>query len=786
MAAGLAVALVLGAAGAWAQAAGFRAERGGADRWMAADAQRLAVASLAGGEALSEAQVTLAEAWLEQAKALDPGWAEPYRLSVELARRQGDSDAVIAALSDLLKVDREDQRAQLELLEARVATLQTVDDRLSQLERVLDLGEGSGLSAAVRSRLASTAAELALEQGDQARYGRWLKEAIALDPSNPTAAELAYRLAVERRASPLELGSSAVLRVRGRPTDAEARMTLGSLLMGQAAYTEAAEQFEAATQVGTARIDLPYVEVTAFALGAANRTDLALALIRQFVSSVGPGPEGEPAVQPSLALLQLVLLSTSEIEVYEPVERETFDYVKRQWLARGEAGDADAVLELAWLSGLTGLDLDEAEAALADADLSTPLGRRAAGWVAMAQGQTDRARDLLSPLADVDAWARLGMLLMLPEAGGERASRLVEFAQTYAAQTAALYAVRVVVELGEDVPPTPTGEALLGLMSRFPERLWNPEHRYEPWTLLQLTPASLRYGFGEPIELTARLQNRSRVDVSIGPGGALPTTALLSVTAAPPGRSTQIAPPVALDLSRRLDLEAGASVEVTVRLEATGLGEFILQRPWTPWGVRVGGLLDPVAGAGGRLVPGRLGAQADAGPVQVEGVGIDAESIDAAIDGLATLRGDRRLAALAALASVGRWVEAEPEAGADVDDALVRRAGDALAAQWGELSEAERALTLRFIGDKPTSDRYYRRVVDLAQRSELPLVQMVMLWAYANGPDDSLVTGFKRTGTSAVRGYAEALEVAWEAGVLQPGGGMPAGDGDDDAGGAGG
>ncbi|MEM9253083.1 MAG: hypothetical protein AAGB29_12100, partial [Planctomycetota bacterium] len=79
VAAGLAVALVLGAAGAWAQVAGFRAERGGADRWMAADAQRLAVASLAGGEALSEAQVTLAEAWLEQAKALDPGWAEPYR-----------------------------------------------------------------------------------------------------------------------------------------------------------------------------------------------------------------------------------------------------------------------------------------------------------------------------------------------------------------------------------------------------------------------------------------------------------------------------------------------------------------------------------------------------------------------------------------------------------------------------------------------------------------------------------------------------------------------------------
>ncbi|MEM1209589.1 MAG: hypothetical protein AAGI54_10005 [Planctomycetota bacterium] len=766
---------VLGAASSMAQAPGFRAERAGADRWMAAEAQRMALASLAGGDRPSPAQLTLAKAWLGQARALDPTWAEPYRLSVELARREEDPQAVIDALSALLKVDRGNETAQLALIEARVALLQTVDERLSQLERVLDLGERSGLSEAVRSRLASSAAELALEQGDQTRYGRWLKEAIRLDAANPAAAELAYRLAVDRDASPIELGTSAVLRVRGRPTDADARMALGSILMSEAAYAQAAEQFGAAGQVGSIELTQPYVEVAVFALGAANRTEAANGLINRYLgllqSRLKPGESIEPT--PALAVLQVVLLATSELDVYAEAERRVFDVVKQQWLERAAAGDNDAVLELAWLSGLTGLDLDEAEAALAEADLASPLARRAAGWVAMASGQTDRARDLLAPLADRDAWARLGMLLMLSEANGERAGRLTQFVQAYAAQTAALYAVRVLTEMGEDVPPTPTGEALLRLMDRFPERLWNPEPRYEPWTLLKLTPSALSYSFGEPIELTAELQNRSRLAVAIGPGGALPTTALLSLTAAPPGRPLATVPPVAIDLARELRLEAGASAEVTVRLEATGLGDLIRRSPWTPWGVRIGGLLNPVAGPAGRLVEGKLGARADAGPIQVDGAGIDGPMIESEIDGLGQTSGARRMLALARLASLGRWVEADQAAAQAVDDAVVIKAGDALALAWHGLDDAERAMTLRLMGASVAGDRYYGRVLDLARRDEAALVQMVMLWEFADGPNDGLVSGVMRTSGGAVRDYATALVEAWGSGVLAPGGDVP-------------
>jgi hypothetical protein len=760
-----------------ARAVGYASERGSAAQVMATEAQRLARVSLRGGESVSEPQRALAGAWLEVAKRLEPGWAEPLALSVELARERGDTPAVIEALGAYLKAVPDDASAKLALIEARVSALQTLDERLNQLERVLDMGERSGLSRPLRSRLASLAAALATEQGDPTRRGRWLKEALSLDATNPMAIEQAYALAVEREAGAVELGTMAVLRVRALPTEFGPRATLGAVLMGEAAYSAAADQLGVAAEFRRAPLDRGFVETWVFALGAASRTDEALGLLRDYEASLATAGEAggddrasDGGLSDGLAIVRLLLLATSSFEPHRATAQEVYAAMRARWTERAEAGDAEAVYDLAWLAGVTGLELETAAAALEGDALDSDKARRAAGWVAAARGDIERARELLAPLAETDAWARLGMAMLLPEAQGERRGALLRFVHAYPAQTAGLYAARTLLAESGDVPPTRTGLVLLRLMKRSPERLWRPNLRFEPWTLLAMEPTSNRYAFGEPIELRVTLENRSRMPMSIGAGGVLPTTVLISATASRPAEGRRPIEAVAVDLGRRLTLDAGEDVVVPVRLSSSGLGALMLESPWAGWSVRMGGLLNPATGPRGQLGPGVLGARADAGPVVWGGVSMAGLDVEAEAAKLASERAGERLAAIARLATLSGWVASGEPGSAEVSEAQTQQAGDALALAFERLDEAERGLVVRLIGTTAEAERAYGRVLDQARRSTSPLVGMLMLWRHATGPEDGLVTEAMRSGDAGLRSFAEALVAAWEAGVIEPGG----------------
>lgn len=128
---------------------------------------------------------------LDLAQRWSPTDTDILRRRIEAHFNSGDDRAVLTLTRELVRLDPRDTVAQLRLISARVADLQTAERRLAAYARFLG-PEGASFDASVRSRLALDAALLARELGDEDRFLNLLEEAARLDSSNKAAALLAF------------------------------------------------------------------------------------------------------------------------------------------------------------------------------------------------------------------------------------------------------------------------------------------------------------------------------------------------------------------------------------------------------------------------------------------------------------------------------------------------------------------------------------------------------------------------------------------------------------------
>lgn len=127
-----------------------------------------------------------AGALLLAASRLSPEDSRFHRLLVEARLKVGDTDGTIAALAAYRKVDPGDRIAQIQLIDLYAARIQTADARLAYLR---DLLERPSIPEEVRSHVAGAAAELLLERShDDA--AAMVDEALRLFPLNPDALRL--------------------------------------------------------------------------------------------------------------------------------------------------------------------------------------------------------------------------------------------------------------------------------------------------------------------------------------------------------------------------------------------------------------------------------------------------------------------------------------------------------------------------------------------------------------------------------------------------------------------
>lgn len=192
---------------------------------------------------------------LRQASGFAPGNTQVLHARVEAAHGAGDDAEVLAASRDIVRADPQDTVAQLRLISARMARMQTAQDRMNAFQQFLGRA-GERLDPSIRSRLALDAALLCRELGDEKGFVTNLKLATSLDGTNKDAALLAlsyFSESVSDRAAHFDLLANVFY---ADPLDPGVMTQIRDELASAGAWDQAARFHKMAVAVLSARGDI--------------------------------------------------------------------------------------------------------------------------------------------------------------------------------------------------------------------------------------------------------------------------------------------------------------------------------------------------------------------------------------------------------------------------------------------------------------------------------------------------------------------------------------------------
>lgn len=233
--AGVAAAAALLPAPAWAQNASGAARAPERLEPVAARAiTRAALLDLRLSRAPDVDDYRIAGTLLDAALRLTPDDPELVRRRVEAAFNAADNEAYLDSTRRLLRLDPTDSVALLRLTAARIASLQTVEERLAAYDSILGPA-GASIDPAVRSRLALDSALLLREIGDEAGHAARLAEALRLDGTNKEAASLLLRLEEETSGDPERRFTALSVLLLTDPVDANVLLEVGRFLLARGA-----------------------------------------------------------------------------------------------------------------------------------------------------------------------------------------------------------------------------------------------------------------------------------------------------------------------------------------------------------------------------------------------------------------------------------------------------------------------------------------------------------------------------------------------------------------------
>lgn len=697
--------------------------------------------ALAGSGAPRPEQITLARLLLDQALLLKPNDTYLIRSRAELAERENDDRVTDEMWQRYIKLVPEDDAAQLRYIMRSLDRFQTVDQRANVAENLLDGPGADKLSPALRSRLASYVARMAMESGDADRFTRRLKEALRLDTSNADAARMLYDYALNRGASPAELGVAVIAMVKANPLDDQPRMTLASLLLSQGAYARAAEQFAAGRAVSLQpfqQADLAtYFPGWVMALGASGRGEEALSLLDQAEAAIGGPAATQPAEGSAARIflpmeLELLRLAILEQAHQTSAAAASFAKLRHQLRERQQAGDADAALDRAWLSVLFDRDTDEAAklVAVSKASRDDAMVRRIGGFLVLRAGNLKEARVLLAPLAPGDVFAAYGMAMTYASADSpERIAWLHRVVAAAPATLAGMMASRDLVAAGEKAAPSEEGAALVSRVSEMPTPLVAPNTREAPLILFKVDSGATTFGYLDPISADISIQNTSDTTLALGSSGSIPTQAIYYVAPRRGGTDMGTLPPVVVGLGRRVSLKPRETLHVPVRLDRGPLAGLLMKTPTETVSFNLVAVLDPQLSQAG-MVPSTRGATGTLRLIRRVGTPFTAENLKLWMltFGEAGDAGER-MKAIAVLTMVTTKLGDSEEAKEQATQLAAR-----LNAEYEKLDAVSKAWMLTFIPSTPEATVAFRPILESARRSDSTLVRMAYLQSIVRDP----------------------------------------------------
>ncbi|GAB4549433.1 MAG: hypothetical protein Tsb0013_10700 [Phycisphaerales bacterium] len=663
------------------------------------------------------------------ARSLVPPDPELLRLEIE-ARVAGLQDDVAASLArELLAVAPDDEVAQLRVAIDAVKRRQTAEGRLEAYELFLG-ARGEGLRKAVRSRLAVDAALLARERGSERLFIEYITLATTLDPSNKEAAALYASHFLALSDDPVERIDLLTNIVLSDPMDPEALQNLSLELVQHGAYRGAFAVLRHTVRLYSLRREqLPLrmrVELTLAEWNTKGTDHLLdytqdleetlrqrIAGEREFAISQGldPGEEQPPLLPLELEALRL---AAGVVERDEQLIRRMLD----KCLAVGAnsipglrdstedpqlaSRRVDAMrLTLLWCRAFAGLDLDAIKQEFAyftDPDNPNALGEdardRFAGWIALLEGDIERAEALVAPIVERDRHAKWVMGL-IEEARGNTREALRHFAgiaQRYpntAIGTAAWFRTQ---ELhGGDLVRSPEAERLSDEAERLVDWLDGRFDDPASYMTIEVRPVTTPLDPFDGAVLELMVRNRTSWPLGIGDGEPIPSQVLLTpIVTFGTGDLVEATKPESISVPGRLRLNGNEEVTFRVRTARRLVADLYdigaVQRSTARWQAALGFAHD-----GRRPVPTPLSVSAQTRLAGIRALDADADTQDL-IDAIESTAGVTRAVAIRS-AMLGASQLAMQQLGMQENLIAQRRSVllNAFAAEFPGWSELERA-----------------------------------------------------------------------------------------------
>ena len=716
----------------------------------------------------------------------DPQSSDTWRTLLRVAQLAERPQLQASALRMVLRLDPHDEVVRLAYVNHAIDRYQTVEERLAMYKRLLSSGSRQQLGAAVASRLAGDVALLLYRQGDVEAYGRWLAEAVALDPANRAAAASAagfFRMRVKDPYAEAQLLTTLLL---ADPISVTTQEALAQLLLEQGAFVGAQRLYRMSMRLydkdGRAPTSGLLADYAVAQWGAGDAAG-ALQTIRKRQAEVDQAHRDQLSFEnPSLTLLELAklppvplasTLATVRAAIHNRLGDDQAGPALRTALA-AHVADIEAMaaaedpvadllaqrnLEAAWVVLWLGGDTDKAVGFLEAAAGFGPQGRltepqrmNSEGWLALRQDDSLRAVELLAPIAEQHSAARLGLSLTQLRRGrlGNAARGLLAVARGQPGSVMGVWASDLLADLvGQRPGPSQEAVRMEELVAAIPVVV---DRFIDEPTLavsLRLRLAKTTFAPYEPIILNLEITNNAPFPLALDSAGPIrPSVAILPTASVSSRPEISMISPLIVDIDRRLRLEPLQRLVIPVDLRRSDLEAVLNAYPLVGATVRVKAILNFVVSTAGVVQPGQLGSEVHSPTLRIDGVRVSKQWITEAISAILEPDSVEDIQAMALLSHVVAKVT-QPGFGQELSDAEV-----ALAEGFGKLDGPSRAWLLSVM---PSHERLDPLRAMASQETDKQVRISYLLYCLT-GPDDPVLKAALNEDDPDVRGVAELME----------------------------
>jgi hypothetical protein len=723
--------------------------------------------------------------------------ADRWRTVLKLADLTEREDLRDEALAALIRCAPDDEVIRLRYITAAVEQRQTVEERIAVYRKLLGPEYRSRWGPAVTSRLCADLAFLLDRAGDVDGFAEWLAEAVAVDPSNRSAAATAagfFRANVTDPYGEAELLTALVI---ADPTAPEGLVMLAELLLEHGAYAGADRLYGVAArsrEVLQQPVSAGLLADWTVAQWGHGQWESALQVIQKRQRRIDEVyriqlRQENPALTPidlarlhgpmttTLATVRAAIHNRLADEHAAPALAAALEAYDLEIAGLTNAGEADQPdlaerhLEAALVALLLGGEIEVAErhleaagTLLGEAGLSPVAEARFEGWLALRRDDPVRAQERLSTVSNDDPAARLGLALARREQGAVRdaARDLYAVYQSRPGTVMGVWAGDVLAEMLERrVPPNDLALQLEALVESIPSIIDRFPDEPTQAVSVRLLPAKTTFDPYEPVVINIEITNNAPMPLAIDDGGPIqPQVALLPSMQMAREFGLGNVRPMIVDIDRRLRLEPRERLVVPVDLQRGPLAQFLHARPLRGATGTITGIIGFRMTFENVFEPGTLGSEVETPSFRVDGLRVTTGWIAESIESILVLEPEKDLDTIALLSHVVplmKQVRKEDPLRALEQFGPRQLEDDATAAiieAYGKLDSVSRAWLLAVMPRRspPLAPLYV-----MAQKDDDRSVKLVYLLFCLEGPDDPMVDAALRGDDPDVRAIAEMI-----------------------------